>query len=275
MATLTRMTVPAPMIKMHTTKDELFTCPKCSSYLSMDAIICIECGLNLRTNFSVSTAKNPSGLNKLLYMVLAAGGLFILVNILMLNKAPKNMTHQPLSKSINLFSPVEAPVQPEPYVPPKRPRKVEQPKLDPEPRPQPSPEPTKVLKPKPRPEATVDPVPTPEPVAEPRPVPVPETNLAEQKEALFLRIKSDMDKTHPQLKSGRFHTVYAKKGPMTGLVNLISRNYLLMTVNGKREQVYFDQLETRTRICVDAAFRNKRVEEMTYRKLVEIRMKEE
>ncbi len=48
-----------------------------------------------------------------------------------------------------------------------------------------------------------------------------------------------------------------------------------MTVNGKREQVYFDQLETRTRICVDAEFRNKQIEKMTYRKLVEMRMKEE
>ena len=268
MATSTRMKVPAPVIKMYTPKDGLFTCPKCASYLSMDAIICIECGLNLRTNFSAPTAKHPSGLNKLLYMVLAAGGLFILANILMLNKAPENMTHQQLNKNINLFSPVAAPVQPEPYVPPKRPQKVEQPKPDPEPRPQP--------KPKPRPEATVvGPVPTPEPVADPSPKPVPETNLAEQKAALFLRIKSDMDKTHPQLKSGRFHKIHTKKGLMTGLVNLISPNYLLMTVNGKREQVYFDQLETRTRICVDAAFRNKRVEEMTYRKLVEMRMKEE
>ena len=267
------------MIKMHTPKDGLFTCPKCASYLSMDAIICIECGLNLRTNFSVPTAKHPSGLNKLLYMVLAGGGLFILVNILMMNKAPENMNHQRLSKNINLFSPVETPVQPEPYVPPKRPQKVEQPTPDPEPRPLPKPEPrpkpTKVPKPKPRPVVTVDPAPSPEPVVEPSPKPAPETNLAEQKEALFLRIKSDMDKTHPQLKSGRFHTIYAKKGPMTGLVNLISRNYLLMTVNGKREQVYFDQLETRTRICVDAEFRKKRVEEMTYRKLVEMRMKEE
>lgn len=270
-----------PPLKTHKPKDGLFTCPKCASYLSEDAVICIECGLNLRTNLSVPMANHPSGLNNMLYVVLTIGGLFVLVNILMLNKAPANLVNQQLTEHVDLFSQADLSEKPEAYVPPpprptsKKPTPKPKPVVKPAPRPEPMPEPpptvaTEPVIPVAQPEPQPEPIPEPAPVPEPEPEP--ELDLAAQKALVLTSITSDMNRTHPLLKSGRIETIYAKSGQMNGLINLISRGYLLITVNGKREQVYFNQLETRTRIRVDEDFRNKALEDMTYRKLVQMRM---
>ena len=69
--------------------------------------------------------------------------------------------------------------------------------------------------------------------------------------------------------------VPTRSGSQSGMVNLVGRDYLLMTVNGTPKRIPFNQLQTKSRIRVDRAFREKMIEDMTLRKLAESRNKQE
>lgn len=281
-------------------KKSTSNCAECGAYLTLDSMVCIECGINQRTRRRISSANRPSGITPLIRIVLGVASVLVAMNLIALNRpVTAQIGDQPdlFARNETSLPRIEPAPSPEPkseskprpvHIPQER---VVVPTSDPEPTPPPIDDVKPLPLPAPEPPLTPDrgPTDTPEPMTPPESIAAPESTkptiptiptdpeakLIEQKDQLLAKITKDMNRTHPMLNAGRIHTMATRSGPQSGMVNLVGRDYLLMTVNGTPKRIPFNQLQTKSRIRVDRTFREKMIEDMTLRKLAESRNKQE
>jgi hypothetical protein len=282
------------------------TCSACGAYLKLNEIVCIECGLNQRTSYKIASAqKSRSGLNPMMRMALGIGLAIVAMNVITLNRDLRGYA-QEAADTEDLFAPIESSEEPvtrtAPPPPPtatassnpipsttsrvtpsttsRVPRNTDPtpepgaPAIepDPEPDPEPVPEPEFGMAP---PSATPTTIPEP-PAVTPEPEPEPEPiDITVLKQQIQTEITEDMKHTLPMMTTGRIQTLETNAGTKSGMVNLIGPDYLLITVRGTPTRISFTDLETKSRIRVDATFRAKMIEDMTYRKLAKSQTKSE